>query len=105
MIRPPPRSTLTDTLFPYTTLFRSEIEALCATAQSRWNVPQCLVVHRVGELHLSDQIVFVAAASAHRGDAFRACDSIIDALKTRSPLWKRVTHANGERFWVHLKGG
>jgi molybdopterin synthase catalytic subunit len=80
-----------------------EIEALCATAQSRWDILDCLVVHRVGELQLKEQIVFVATASAHRGDAFAACEFLIDALKTRAPFWKRETLANGEQFWVQQR--
>jgi molybdopterin synthase catalytic subunit len=87
----------------YPGMCEREIETLCATAQSRWNTQECMVVHRVGELHNSDQIVFVAAASAHRTDAFRACEYIIDALKTRAPFWKRETLASGERFWVKQK--
>ena len=80
-----------------------EIEDLCQTAQSRWDIQECLVVHRVGELHNAEQIVFVAAASAHRGQAFQACEFLIDALKTRAPFWKRETLANGERFWVQQR--
>ncbi|MGB6105468.1 MAG: molybdenum cofactor biosynthesis protein MoaE [Pusillimonas sp.] len=87
----------------YPGMCEREIESLCATAQSRWDVQECLVVHRVGELQNTDQIVFVAAASAHRGDAFRACEFIIDALKTRAPFWKRETLASGERFWVRQR--
>ncbi|SHI40692.1 molybdenum cofactor biosynthesis protein MoaE [Pollutimonas bauzanensis] len=84
----------------YPGMCEREIEALCAAAQSRWNVLDCVVVHRVGELRLKDQIVFVAVASAHRGDAFAACEYLIDALKTRAPFWKRETLASGEQFWV-----
>ncbi|MFT0546906.1 molybdenum cofactor biosynthesis protein MoaE [Allopusillimonas ginsengisoli] len=92
----------THTLFleHYPGMCEREIETLCATACSRWNVHECLVVHRVGELNNTDQIVFVAAAGAHRGDTFRACEFIIDALKTRAPFWKRETLADGKRFWV-----
>lgn len=95
----------TATLFleHYPGMCEREIESLCVTAQSRWQVQECLVVHRVGELHNSEQIVFVAAASAHRGDAFQACEYIIDALKTRAPFWKRETLASGERFWVQQR--
>lgn len=87
----------------YPGMCEREIEALCTTAQSRWDILGCLVVHRVGELQLKDQIVFVATASAHRGDAFAACEYIIDALKTRAPFWKRETLANGEQFWVQQR--
>lgn len=84
----------------YPGMCEAEIETLCATAQSRWRVLDTTVVHRVGELRLGEQIVFVAAASAHRSDAFRACEYIIDALKTRAPFWKRETLSTGEQFWV-----
>jgi molybdopterin synthase catalytic subunit len=92
----------THTLFleHYPGMCEREIEQLCDTASKRWQVRDCLVVHRVGELRNSDQIVFIAVASAHRGNAFRACEYIIDALKTRAPFWKRETLSSGERFWV-----
>lgn len=95
----------THTLFleHYPGMCEREIEALCATAKSRWQVLDCLVVHRVGELHLKDQIVFIAVASAHRGDAFAAAQYIIDALKTRAPFWKRETLTDGKQFWVQQK--
>ncbi|MBV6272948.1 molybdenum cofactor biosynthesis protein MoaE [Alcaligenaceae bacterium CGII-47] len=94
--------TATESLFleHYPGMCEREIEALCATAQRRWRILECSVVHRVGELHRGEQIVFVAVASAHRGDAFRACEYIIDALKTRAPFWKRETLRTGEQFWV-----
>jgi len=97
--------TATQSLFleHYPGMCEREIEALCNSAKSRWDIHECLVVHRVGELQNSDQIVFVAASSAHRGDAFKACEFIIDALKTRAPFWKRETLANGERFWVQQR--
>lgn len=92
----------TRTLFleHYPGMCEREIQDLCNTALARWPIQDCLVVHRVGELHYKEQIVFVAVASAHRGDAFKACEFIIDALKTRAPFWKRETLASGERFWV-----
>lgn len=95
----------THTLFleHYPGMCEREIQALCDTAKSRWDIRECIVVHRVGELHNAEQIVFVAAAGPHRGDAFRACEYIIDALKTRAPFWKRETLASGERFWVQQR--
>ncbi len=87
----------------YPGMCEREIESLCASAGERWDVQDCLVVHRVGELHNADQIVLVAVASAHRGDAFRACEFLIDALKTRAPFWKRETLASGDRFWVQQR--
>jgi molybdopterin synthase catalytic subunit len=92
----------THTLFleHYPGMCEREIESLCATARARWNVLECMVVHRVGALHNSYKIFFVAAAGPHRGDAFKACEYIIDALKTRAPFWKRETLADGRQFWV-----
>ncbi|CAM5218779.1 Molybdopterin synthase catalytic subunit OS=Castellaniella defragrans OX=75697 GN=HNR28_000685 PE=3 SV=1 [Castellaniella defragrans] len=84
----------------YPGMCEREIQALCEQASQRWNILDTLVVHRVGELPLGDPIVFVGVASAHRGDAFRACEFIIDALKTRAPFWKRETLADGRAFWV-----
>lgn len=94
--------TPTHTLFleHYPGMCEREIQALCDTALARWPIQECLVVHRVGELHHQEQIVFVAVASAHRGDAFAANEFLIDALKTRAPFWKRETLADGKAFWV-----
>ncbi|OXR50654.1 molybdenum cofactor biosynthesis protein MoaE [Pusillimonas sp. T2] len=95
----------TRTLFleHYPGMCEREIADICQQAVERWQVPEPTVVHRVGELHNSEQIVYVGVASAHRGDAFRACEFIIDALKTRAPFWKRETLASGERFWVQQR--
>lgn len=84
----------------YPGMCEREIAEICDTAMQRWDVAEVLAVHRYGELQHKDQIVFVAAASAHRGQAFLACEYIIDALKTRAPFWKRETLKDGERFWV-----
>ena len=84
----------------YPGMCERELTEICDSALSRWDVTEVLAVHRYGELQLKDQIVFVAVASAHRGQAFLACEYIIDALKTRAPFWKRETLAGGERFWV-----
>ena len=68
-------------------------------AQARWDLTATLIIHRVGPLAPDDRIVFVAAASAHRQQAFRACEYLIDTLKTRAPFWKKETTSKGER-WV-----
>ena len=95
----------TETLFleHYPGMCERELEEIAATACQRWNLAGTVVAHRVGALPRAAQIVFVAAASAHRGDAFRGCEYIIDALKTRAPFWKRETLASGERFWVEQR--
>ena len=84
----------------YPGMCEREIQSLCEQATRRWNILDTLVVHRVGELPLGDPIVFVGVASVHRGDAFRACEFLIDALKTRAPFWKRETLSDGQAFWV-----
>lgn len=84
----------------YPGMCEREIQSLCAQAQQRWDILDTLVVHRVGELPLGDPIVFVGVASAHRSQAFLACEFLIDALKTRAPFWKRETLSDGRTFWV-----
>jgi len=58
-------------------------------ARARWQVLDCTVIHRIGALKPTDQIVLVAVASAHRGEAFAACEFIMDYLKTQAPFWKK----------------
>ena len=71
-------------------------------AKSRWNILDALVVHRVGKLEPTEAIVLVAVTSAHRQDAFAACEFIMDFLKTRAPFWKKETTPAGER-WVDAR--
>jgi molybdopterin synthase catalytic subunit len=68
-------------------------------ARVRWDLTATLIIHRVGPLAPDDRIVFVATASAHRQQAFRACEYLIDTLKTRAPFWKKEATPGGER-WV-----
>jgi molybdopterin synthase catalytic subunit len=69
------------------------------TANQRWALTATLIIHRIGALAPNDRIVFVAAASLHRKQAFRACEFMIDSLKTEAPLWKQETLPDGTR-WV-----
>ncbi|OZB12420.1 MAG: molybdenum cofactor biosynthesis protein MoaE [Marinobacter sp. 34-60-7] len=78
------------------------IQGLIDEASSRWDVRRVRVIHRVGALALCDQIVFVGVSSAHRGDAFAACQFIMDALKTSAPFWKKEQTEEGEH-WVEQK--
>ena len=78
------------------------IQGLIDEASRRWDVQQVRVIHRVGRLALADQIVFVGVCSAHRGDAFAACEFIMDALKTSAPFWKKEITREGEH-WVEQK--
>jgi molybdopterin synthase catalytic subunit len=72
-------------------------------AKSRWSIINATVIHRVGDLNLLDQIVFVGVASLHRGDAFAACEYIMDYLKTQAPFWKKETNSDGESYWVDAR--
>lgn len=71
-------------------------------ARARWQLEGVRVIHRIGEMAPNDQIVFVGVSSAHRVDAFAACEFIMDFLKTRAPFWKKEKTAEGQR-WVDAK--
>ena len=90
------------TLEHYPGMTEKALEAIVAEAESRWNLYGVLVIHRVGPLKPCDQIVLVAVTSAHRGEAFAACEFIMDYLKTRAPFWKRETTPDGAR-WVDAR--
>ena len=87
------------TLEHYPGMTERAIETICREAAERWDVLDSRVVHRVGTLRPTDSIVIVVVASGHRGDAFAACQYIMDFLKTRAPFWKKERTAGGER-WV-----
>lgn len=78
------------------------IEGLLTQASGRWDVREARVIHRIGQLPLGEQIVFVGVCSAHRGDAFAACEFIMDALKTSAPFWKKEMTGDSEH-WVEQK--
>ena len=90
------------TLEHYPGMTEKALEKIVDEACERWDLMGVRVVHRVGELNPLDPIVLVAVASAHRGEAFQACEFIIDYLKTRAPFWKKETTAEGER-WVDAR--
>jgi molybdopterin synthase catalytic subunit len=86
----------------YPGMTEKSLEKIAADATARWNVFDTLIIHRVGELTPLDQIVLVAVTSAHRGEAFAACEFIMDFLKTQAPFWKREATPQGER-WVDAR--
>ncbi len=90
------------TLEHYPGMTEKALAAIVDEAASRWALEGVRVVHRVGELRPEEPIVLVTVASRHRGDAFRACEFIIDWLKTRAPFWKKERTAYGER-WVEAR--
>lgn len=87
------------TLEHYPGMTERSIEAIVEEARGRWEVFDALVIHRIGTLNPTDQIVLVVVTSGHRGDAFAACEFIMDYLKTRAPFWKKEQTASGTR-WV-----
>jgi len=90
------------TLEHYAGMTEREIGKIVEEAKSRWRVMDCTVIHRYGELKPTDQIVLVVVASAHRGDAFAACEFVMDYLKTRAPFWKKEQTPEGTR-WVEAR--
>jgi len=92
----------TMTLEHYPGMTERAIGTIAQEACRRWRVLDLTVIHRVGELKPGDRIVLVAVASAHRGDAFAACEFIMDYLKTRAPFWKKENTALGAR-WVEAR--
>ena len=75
---------------------------IIAQAKAGWSIADATIIHRVGELKPQDQIVLVLVASAHRQDAFAACEFMMDHLKTNAPFWKKEHTQNGLR-WVEAK--
>ena len=90
------------TLEHYPEMTQRALETIEAEAKIRWDIIDSLIIHRVGTLKPQDQIVLVAVTSAHRGEAFRACEFIIDYLKTSAPFWKKEVTNQGKR-WVEAK--
>ena len=90
------------TLEHYPGMTEKAIGEIITQARGRWDVIDAVVIHRVGKLAPTDQIVLVIVASAHRGDAFAACEFIMDYLKTRAPFWKKE-QAGGAARWVEAR--
>jgi molybdopterin synthase catalytic subunit len=78
------------------------LQDIVEQARERWPLYGALVVHRIGPLHPLEQIVLVAVSSAHRGEAFAACEFIMDYLKTEAPFWKKEQTPDGAR-WVDAR--
>ncbi len=92
----------TMTLEHYPGMTEKSIAAIIDQARGRWEVLDAQVIHRVGTLKPTDQIVLVIVASGHRGDAFAACEFIMDYLKTQAPFWKKEVTPQGAR-WVDAR--
>lgn len=90
------------TLEHYPGMTEKSLAAIAADAAGRWNILDSLIIHRVGLLRPTDQIVMVAVATPHRGDAFSACEFIMDYLKQRAPFWKKEQTPKGAH-WVDAR--
>lgn len=90
------------TLEHYPGMTESSLQDIAKQAEKRWALQGIRIIHRVGTLSPSDVIVLVAVASKHRGNAFSACEYIMDYLKTRAPFWKKEVTSDGER-WVDAR--
>ena len=86
----------------YPGMTEKALEDIVGAAKARWSILDALVIHRVGPLKPLDQIVLVAVTSAHRGEAFAACEFIMDYLKTQAPFWKKEVTPQGAR-WVDAR--
>ena len=89
------------TLEHYPGMTELEIESIVTNSTTRWEISAVTVIHRIGKLFSSDQIVFVGVASKHRQNAFDACNYIMDWLKTKAPFWK-IEEGSQEKKWVEF---
>ncbi|MGD0639775.1 MAG: molybdenum cofactor biosynthesis protein MoaE [Roseiarcus sp.] len=88
----------------YPGMAEAEIARVVAAAQARWPLIGVTAIHRYGELAPGDQIVLVAVAAAHRGEAFAAAEMLMDYLKTQAPFWKRARRPDGSvENWIEAK--
>jgi molybdopterin synthase catalytic subunit len=86
----------------YPGMTEKALEEIIERAKQRWQIFDVLVIHRIGPLKPLDQIVLVAVTSAHRGEAFAACEFVMDYLKTQAPFWKKEQTPQGAR-WVDAR--
>lgn len=86
----------------YPGMTEKSLETVIKKASLKWTLNSVKIIHRIGFLKLTDQIVFVGVSSAHRADAFAACEFIMDYLKTDAPFWKKEI-SNTQSHWVEAK--
>ena len=90
------------TLEHYPGMTEKEIQNIIKDCHKKWNITAVTVIHRIGKLFPSDQIVFVGVGSKHRQNAFNACNYIMDWLKTKAPFWK-IEETSSDKVWVKHK--
>lgn len=87
----------------YETMCEKEAEKIFKEAKERFKVFDIVCIHRTGLLQIGDIAVWVGVNSAHRGDSFKACEFVIDEIKTRLPIWKKEYYTNGDSGWVNCE--
>jgi len=90
------------TLEHYPGMTEKALQEIAEKALARWQLVDLAIIHRIGALRPADQIVMVSVLSAHRGDAFAACEFVMDYLKTDAPFWKKETSEQGSK-WVEAR--
>ncbi|MBL4740872.1 MAG: molybdenum cofactor biosynthesis protein MoaE [Sneathiella sp.] len=88
------------TLEHYPGMTERELEKIEASARVKWDLQDCLIIHRFGKMELAEPIVLVITASKHRHDAFEAAAFLMDWLKTKAPFWKLEADTEGNTDWV-----
>ncbi|NMP32135.1 molybdopterin synthase catalytic subunit MoaE [Thalassotalea sp. M1531] len=86
----------------YPAMTEKSLLGIVEQAKEKWRINRVSVIHRVGQLYVGDNIVFVGVTSKHRGDAFAAAEYIMDYLKVQAPFWKKETRS-GQDAWVEAK--
>jgi molybdopterin synthase catalytic subunit len=86
----------------YAGMTEKSLADIIVEAKSRWSIHEALVIHRIGKMLPGEQIVLVAVTGQHRGEAFAACEFIMDYLKTAAPFWKKEATPTGEH-WVDAR--
>ena len=87
----------------YPGMTEKALEKIRLEAHERWQLESSLIIHRIGKMNPTDQIVLVAVSSRHRENAFYASHFIMDYLKTNAPFWKKETLPGGDERWVDAR--
>lgn len=88
------------TLEHYDGMTQKQLAKIIETTKAKWQILDCLVIHRVGEILPNEPIVLVSVWSAHRGEAFEACRYLMEELKANAPFWKLEKLASNQTRWV-----
>ncbi len=83
----------------YPGMTEKSLNEICEEAKARWPLLKLRLIHRIGDLDIGDQVVFVGVSSAHRSASFEACEFVMDYLKTKAPFWKKERTTEGPR-WI-----